>query len=380
MDAIIELGAHGTLEWLPGKAVALSEACAPEVALGPTPVVYPFIVNNPGRRRRPSAASRGDNGRLTPPLIAAGSHVRRSSSKASSTNCRGAGARSQARARHRRADPRAGQRRRIARGMRRRRQAAEEALVALDAWLCAPKDMRVGDGLHEFGRSPESAETFAAELQLEAETKETLSERVAACGASKSSGLLRALSGRFGRPRAGGRAGAPSSRRAADRAQSLRHRSSLRPDPQRLGDGRRAADESRAYAQDRRRPKRASSSSGARRHAHRRRRSRASLRAHRLPADLGCSVEPGQRLRGAAARDVGAAAGRCDVAHSGLFRDVFPSQIALFSAAVLAVAALEESADDNPLAGLEGASLIGVFGAARRMASASGRHRARRLG
>ena len=49
---------------------------------------------------------------------------------------------------------------------------------------------------------------------------------------------------------------------------------------------------------------------------------------------------------------------------SGLFRDVFPSQIALFVAAVRAVAALEESADDNPLAGLEGANLARVFGAA----------------
>jgi cobaltochelatase CobN len=49
---------------------------------------------------------------------------------------------------------------------------------------------------------------------------------------------------------------------------------------------------------------------------------------------------------------------------SGLFRDVFPSQIALFAAAVRAVAALEESGDDNPLAGLEGMSLARVFGAA----------------
>jgi cobaltochelatase CobN len=47
---------------------------------------------------------------------------------------------------------------------------------------------------------------------------------------------------------------------------------------------------------------------------------------------------------------------------SGLFRDVFPSQIALFAAAIRAVAALEESSDDNPLAGLEGAARI--FGAA----------------
>ena len=49
---------------------------------------------------------------------------------------------------------------------------------------------------------------------------------------------------------------------------------------------------------------------------------------------------------------------------SGLFRDVFPSQIALFGAAVRAVAALEESEEDNPLAGFEGATLARVFGAA----------------
>ena len=75
VDAIIQLGAHGTLEWLPGKAVALSESCAPEVLLGATPVIYPFIVNNPGEaaqaKRRISAVTIGH---LTPPLVAAGSH------------------------------------------------------------------------------------------------------------------------------------------------------------------------------------------------------------------------------------------------------------------------------------------------------------------
>ena len=49
---------------------------------------------------------------------------------------------------------------------------------------------------------------------------------------------------------------------------------------------------------------------------------------------------------------------------SGLFRDVFPSQIALFAAAIRAVAALEESAEDNRLAGLPGESLARIFGAA----------------
>ena len=47
-DAIVHTGKHGTLEWLPGKAVALSESCYPEVANPDLPVFYPFIMNNPG--------------------------------------------------------------------------------------------------------------------------------------------------------------------------------------------------------------------------------------------------------------------------------------------------------------------------------------------
>uniref|UniRef100_UPI003B3B1CEE cobaltochelatase subunit CobN n=1 Tax=Bosea sp. (in: a-proteobacteria) TaxID=1871050 RepID=UPI003B3B1CEE len=46
--AIVHMGKHGNLEWLPGKALALSEACYPEAVLGPVPHLYPFIVNDPG--------------------------------------------------------------------------------------------------------------------------------------------------------------------------------------------------------------------------------------------------------------------------------------------------------------------------------------------
>ncbi|TVQ52627.1 MAG: cobaltochelatase subunit CobN, partial [Rhodobacteraceae bacterium] len=47
-DALVHVGAHGTLEWLPGKAVALSDECWPEALTGAMPVIYPFIVNDPG--------------------------------------------------------------------------------------------------------------------------------------------------------------------------------------------------------------------------------------------------------------------------------------------------------------------------------------------
>jgi cobaltochelatase CobN len=46
--AIVHLGKHGTLEWLPGKGIGLSAACYPDVALGDVPLIYPFIINDPG--------------------------------------------------------------------------------------------------------------------------------------------------------------------------------------------------------------------------------------------------------------------------------------------------------------------------------------------
>jgi cobaltochelatase CobN len=47
-DAIVHVGKHGTLEWLPGKGVGLSAECFPDILLGAVPLVYPFIVNDPG--------------------------------------------------------------------------------------------------------------------------------------------------------------------------------------------------------------------------------------------------------------------------------------------------------------------------------------------
>ncbi|NRA41889.1 MAG: cobaltochelatase subunit CobN [Pseudomonadales bacterium] len=48
VDAVVHMGKHGNLEWLPGKGSALSEQCWPDIALGPMPHFYPFIVNDPG--------------------------------------------------------------------------------------------------------------------------------------------------------------------------------------------------------------------------------------------------------------------------------------------------------------------------------------------
>ena len=71
-SAIVHVGKHGNLEWLPGKSIALSERCYPEVALGPMPHFYPFIVNDPGegaQAKRRSQAVILDH--LTPPMTRA---------------------------------------------------------------------------------------------------------------------------------------------------------------------------------------------------------------------------------------------------------------------------------------------------------------------
>lgn len=71
-QAIIHVGKHGNLEWLPGKSVALSEACYPEIAFGAMPHLYPFIVNDPGegcQAKRRSQAVIIDH--LTPPMTRA---------------------------------------------------------------------------------------------------------------------------------------------------------------------------------------------------------------------------------------------------------------------------------------------------------------------
>jgi cobaltochelatase CobN len=71
-DAIVHVGKHGNLEWLPGKSVALSENCYPEAVFGAMPHLYPFIVNDPGegsQAKRRNQAVILDH--LTPPMTRA---------------------------------------------------------------------------------------------------------------------------------------------------------------------------------------------------------------------------------------------------------------------------------------------------------------------
>lgn len=157
VHAVIHCGTHGTLEWLPGKATALSDSCAPRAVLGPVPLIYPFIVNNPGEaaqaKRRTAAVTIGH---LTPPLTASGSHGAAAEleglfdeyAEAQSLDPRRATRLAELIMAHARDSGLAAES-----GVA-PDEDAEAALPKLDAWLCDLKDMQIGDGLHVFGRPP----------------------------------------------------------------------------------------------------------------------------------------------------------------------------------------------------------------------------------
>ncbi|WP_306120518.1 MULTISPECIES: cobaltochelatase subunit CobN [unclassified Roseitalea] len=158
VHAIVHMGKHGNLEWLPGKALALAETCWPEAALGPLPHVYPFIVNDPGegtQAKRRAAAVIVDH--LTPPLTRAESYGPLKDLEALVDEYYEAAGNDPRRlsllktrildlVRDIGLDHDAG----IAEG-----EADDAALEKLDAYLCDLKEMQIRDGLHVFGRAPE---------------------------------------------------------------------------------------------------------------------------------------------------------------------------------------------------------------------------------
>jgi cobaltochelatase CobN len=74
-DAVVHVGKHGNLEWLPGKNVGMSASCGPDAAIGDLPLVYPFLVNDPGegtQAKRRVHATLVDH--LIPPMARAESY------------------------------------------------------------------------------------------------------------------------------------------------------------------------------------------------------------------------------------------------------------------------------------------------------------------
>ncbi|HHN73225.1 MAG TPA: cobaltochelatase subunit CobN, partial [Thermopetrobacter sp.] len=159
-DAVIHNGKHGNLEWLPGKALALSAACFPDAVLGPLPHLYPFIVNDPGegaQAKRRTQAVIIDH--LVPPLARAGTYGRLAElERLLDEYWQAAGMDARRLAPLRRdildlahaagLDADAG----IADADE------EEALVRLDAFLCEVKEAQIRNGLHILGHLPRGVE------------------------------------------------------------------------------------------------------------------------------------------------------------------------------------------------------------------------------
>jgi len=346
-QALVHIGAHGTLEWLPGKAVALSDACWPEALTGDLPVIYPFIVNDPGEaaqaKRRIGALTLGH---IPPALRPGGTPERLARLEGlldEFSNADGL-------------DPR--RRDRLQADIRAEAAAAgveadlgldsasslAEAITRIDRFVCDVKESQFGDGLHIFGRVPPRAAPEAA----------------ASAHAERAS-LLEALAGRRIAP---GPSGSPY-RGRADVLPTGRNLFTTDP---------RAVPSRAAYAQGVKLAEEL-----VRRHLQdhgdwprglvvdlwgsatmRTAGEEFAMALHLLGAkpvwDEGSDRVSGVEILPVALLD----RPRIDVTLrvSGLFRDVFPSLSALFGQAVRALSERDEAADWNPYAGRAAAARV----------------------
>ena len=158
-QATVHMGKHGNLEWLPGKALALSDSCLPEAILGPMPHVYPFIVNDPGegtQAKRRAQAVIIDH--LTPPLTRAETYGPLRDLEALVDEYYEAAGIDPRRIEHLRREiltltATSGLDKDI--GF----EGHETGdLAKLDAYLCELKEAQIRDGLHIFGQTPEGVQ------------------------------------------------------------------------------------------------------------------------------------------------------------------------------------------------------------------------------
>lgn len=380
IDALVHVGTHGTLEWLPGKALALSEECFPEALLGPTPTVYPFIVNNPGEavqaKRRISAVTIGH---LTPPLCEAGLYGPMTELEGLIEEY---------------AEADGVDRRRIKlledeileRAWRSglahdcgvaKSDAPRDAIARLDAQLCDIKDLAIRDRLHVFARAPDAkaraalADATMRSLQGSSARPSAaqIEELLGDCATREREALLAALDGRRVAP---GAAGAPT-RGRLDVLPTGRNLTTIDPRaiPTRTAatiGARAAAEVVRRHLQDYGEPPRALvldlwASASLRTGGDDLAQAFAYLGVRPI-WDMASNRVTGVEVMPLAKLD----RPRIDTTLriSGLFRDIFPAQIALFDMAVQLVAERDEEDAWNPLAAArrKGESLARTFGGA----------------
>ncbi len=172
-DAVVHLGKHGSLEWLPGKGLGLSASCAPDAVLGALPLIYPFIVNDPGegtQAKRRAHAVIIDH--LIPPMMRAETYddlarLEQLLDEYSQLQALDPAKLPEIQARIWELVLRAELHRDL--GVDCKPDSFDDFLLHLDGYLCEIKDARIRGGLHVLGSAPSGDELIgmlAALLRL----------------------------------------------------------------------------------------------------------------------------------------------------------------------------------------------------------------------
>ncbi|MFI0793912.1 cobaltochelatase subunit CobN [Micromonospora rubida] len=159
-DAVVHLGKHGSMEWLPGKNAALSAACATDAAIGSMPLIYPFLVNDPGegaQAKRRAHATIVDH--LVPPMARAESYGDIAALEQLLDEHANVAAMDPAKLPAIRQQiwtlmQSAQMHRDLGLEERPDDEEFDDFLLHVDGWLCEIKDVQIRDGLHVLGQAP----------------------------------------------------------------------------------------------------------------------------------------------------------------------------------------------------------------------------------
>ncbi len=159
--AVVHLGKHGSMEWLPGKNAALSASCATDAAIGSMPLIYPFLVNDPGegaQAKRRAHATIVDH--LIPPMARAESYGDIARLEQLLDEYANIQAMDPAKLPAIRAEiwtlmHAAEMHRDLGLDERPGDEEFDDFLLHVDGWLCEVKDAQIRDGLHVLGQAPD---------------------------------------------------------------------------------------------------------------------------------------------------------------------------------------------------------------------------------
>lgn len=159
-DAVVHLGKHGNLEWLPGKTLGMSAACGSDAALGNLPLIYPFLVNDPGegtQAKRRAHATLVDH--LIPPMARAETYgdiarLEQLLDEHANVSALDPGKLPAIRQQIWTLMRAAKMDHDLGLEERPEEDSFDDMLLHVDGWLCEIKDVQIRDGLHILGQTP----------------------------------------------------------------------------------------------------------------------------------------------------------------------------------------------------------------------------------